>query len=83
MSAMLAGPLPSVATGPHCSSPYECPFTARCWPVLPPHHVSTLYAMRRRALELDELGYRTIFDLPEDFSRPRPIGSGGPCRPGG
>lgn len=67
MTAMLAGPLPSVATGPHCSAPYECPFTERCWPVLPPHHVSTLYAMRRRSLELDELGYRTIFDLPEDF----------------
>jgi len=67
MTAMLAGPLPSVATGPHCSAPYECPFTERCWPVLPPHHVSTLHAMRRRALELDELGYRTIFDLPEDF----------------
>src|SRR5437867_825272 len=29
-------------------------------------HVSTLYAMRRRALELDEQGYRTIYDLPED-----------------
>ena len=68
MTAMLAGPLPRVATGPHCSSPYECPFTERCWPVLPPHHVSTLYAMRRRAFELDELGYRTIFDLPEDFA---------------
>lgn len=67
MTAMLAGPLPSVITGPHCSAPYECPFTERCWPVLPPHHVSTLYAMRRRALEMDELGYRTIFDLPEDF----------------
>jgi len=67
MTAMLAGPRPSVATGPHCSTPYECPFTARCWPEPPPHHVSTLYAMRRRALELDELGYRTIFDLPEDF----------------
>ena len=67
MTAMLAGALPSVATGPHCSTPYECPFTERCWPVLPAHHVSTLYAMRRRALELDELGYRTIFDLPEDF----------------
>ncbi|MGH7415279.1 MAG: DUF2779 domain-containing protein, partial [Candidatus Rokuibacteriota bacterium] len=65
--AMLAGPLPSVATGPHCAKPYECPFTARCWPVLPPHHVSTLYAMRRRALELDEQGYRTILDLPEDM----------------
>ena len=68
MTAMLAGPLPTVVTGPHCSSPYECPFTERCWPVLPPHHVSTLYAMRRRAFELDELGYRTIFDLPEDFA---------------
>ncbi len=68
MTAMLAGPLPTVATGPHCSTPYECPFTERCWPVLPPHHVSTLYAMRRRAFELDELGYRTIFDLPEDFA---------------
>jgi hypothetical protein len=68
MTAMLAGPLPRVATGPHCSTPYECPFTERCWPVLPPHHVSTLYAMRRRAFELDELGYRTIFDLPEDFA---------------
>lgn len=67
MTAMLAGPLPSVPTGAHCSVPYECPFTERCWPVPPPHHVSTLYAMRRRALELDELGYRTIFDLPEDF----------------
>jgi hypothetical protein len=60
MTAMLAGPLPRVATGPHCSAPYECPFTERCWPVLPPHHVSTLYAMRRRTFELDELGYRPV-----------------------
>ena len=67
MTAMLAGPLPSVATGSHCSAPYACPFTERCWPVLPPHHVSTLHAMRQRVLELDELGYRTIYDLPEDF----------------
>ena len=84
MTAMLAGALPMVATGPHCSAPYECPFTARCWPVLPPHHVSTLYAMQRRLLELDEQGYRTIFDLPEDLpSGPSPIGSDGRCRPGG
>src|SRR5439155_12029810 len=54
------------AVGDHCSVPYECPFVERCWPELPPHHVSTLYAMRRRALELDEQGYRTIHDLPED-----------------
>lgn len=64
--AMLQGPVPDVPIGPHCTTPYECPFMARCWPTLPPHHVSTLYAMRRRALELDEQGYRTIHDLPED-----------------
>ena len=56
MTAMLAGPLPRVATGPHCSTPYECPFTERCWPVLPPHHVSTLYAMRRRAVRAGRAG---------------------------
>lgn len=67
MRAMLAGALPRVVTGPHCAKPYECPFTARCWPVLPPYHVSTLRAMQRRLLELDEQGYRSILDLPEDL----------------
>lgn len=67
MAAALGGPLPRVATGPHCSMPRECPFTERCWPPLPAHHVSTLYRMQQRALAaLDEQGYRTIFDLPED-----------------
>jgi len=65
--AMLAGPLPDVAIGEHCTKPYECPFMARCWPALPPHHVSTLYSAGRRALLLQEQGYATIHDLPEDI----------------
>ena len=65
--AMLAGPLPNVAIGEHCKKPYECPFMARCWPTLPPHHVSTLYSAGRRALLLEEQGYATIHDLPEDI----------------
>lgn len=65
-ATMLGGGLPSVPVGEHCSVPYECPFVGRCWPEFPPHHVSTLYAMRRRALELDQEGYHTIHDLPED-----------------
>jgi hypothetical protein len=68
LHAALAGPLPRVATGDHCCVPYQCPFMQRCWPVLPPHHVSALYAMRQRALELDEQGYRTIHDLPEEVA---------------
>ena len=68
LAAALSGPLPDVAVGAHCLRPYPCPFAARCWPALPPHHVSTLYAMRDRSLELDEQGYHTIFDLPEDLA---------------
>lgn len=65
--AMLAGPIPEVAIGEHCSTPYECPFKGRCWPTLPPHHVSTLYAAGRRARLLEEQGYATIHELPDDI----------------
>jgi predicted RecB family nuclease len=64
--AMLAGPLPDVAIGEHCRTPYECPFMGRCWPALPAHHVRTLHSAGRRALVLEEQGYATIHDLPED-----------------
>ena len=39
---------------------------SRCWPARPPHHVSTLYSAGRRALLLEEQGYATIHDLPDD-----------------
>jgi hypothetical protein len=63
--SMLAGPLPDVPIGPHCSEPYDCPFAARCWPLLPPHHVSTLYGAKRRAQEFEAQGYVTIDQLPD------------------
>jgi predicted RecB family nuclease len=65
--AMLAGPLPEVAIGAHCRTPYECPFMGRCWPTLPPQHVRTLHSAGRRALLLEEQGYATIHDLPGDI----------------
>ncbi|HXF95692.1 MAG TPA: DUF2779 domain-containing protein [Gemmatimonadales bacterium] len=66
--AMLHGPLPHVPIGDHCTRPYQCPFVERCWPKLPPHHVSTLYTIaRNKALELEALGYATIYDLPSDL----------------
>ncbi len=63
----LAGPLPDVAIGEHCFEPYECPFFKRCWPAWPEHHISTLYLMRRRVLELEAKGYRSIHDLPGEL----------------
>jgi hypothetical protein len=65
--AMLAGPLPDIPIGDHCFEPHECPFMKRCWPDWPEDHVSTLYVMRRRALDLEAKGYRTLHDLPGDL----------------
>ena len=76
------GPVPDVPTGPHCTTPHACPFMARCWPTLPAAHVTTLYAMKRRAMALDDQGYQTIYDLPEEVSlRPHPEPPA-PRRPG-
>ncbi len=63
----LAGPLPDVPIGDHCFEPYECPFMKRCWPAWPEDHISRLYLMRRRALELEGAGYRTLSDLPGEL----------------
>lgn len=66
--AVLAGPLPEVATGPHCQQPYPCPFVSRCWPELPPHHVSTLFNSWRQVPELLAQGYADIAQLPDDIA---------------
>jgi predicted RecB family nuclease len=65
---MLAGPLPDIAIGEHCTKPYDCPFIPRCWPERPGHHVSSLYRIdRKRSVELEANGYATIYDLPTDL----------------
>ena len=66
--AMLAGPLPDVPIGEHCTRPHPCPFLARCWPKLPEHHISTLYTIQRRKVEeYQARGFETIHDLPTDL----------------
>jgi len=69
--AMLEGPLPAVATGPHCTDPYPCPFLARCHPELPEHHVSTIYNLKRHVADFVARGWSTIHDLP-DGATPHP-----------
>lgn len=67
MLAMLEGPLPGAAIGPHCSDPYECPFTGRCWAGLPEHHVTGVYYAGRKAWEWLAAGHVTLLDLPESL----------------
>ncbi len=63
--AVLRGALPVVPTGRHCHAPYPCPFQARCFPVLPPHHVSTLYGGGRRVADLLAEGIDRIDQIVE------------------
>lgn len=63
--SMLGEPLPEVETGSHCTSPYTCPFLARCWPPLPEHHISTLYRGGKRAAALEAEGYLCIDQIPD------------------
>jgi hypothetical protein len=73
LAAALSGPLPEVVTGPHCDSPYECPFLARCWPRLPVNHVSTLYRISAtKVVKLVADGINTLHDLPLDFKASPP-----------
>jgi hypothetical protein len=63
--AVLRGTLPVVPTGPHCQQPYPCPFQVRCFPVLSPHHVSTLYGRGRRVADLLAAGIDRIDQIAE------------------
>jgi len=68
LQAALAGKLPGVEPGPHCTDPYDCPFMDRCWSELPQHHVSTLYKIGKRLEEFLAEGIETIYDLPDDIA---------------
>ena len=62
---VVSGPLPEVAPGDHCQTPYECPFMDRCHRPLPEHHVTTLHHITsNHAAALVAQGYETIRDLP-------------------
>jgi len=65
---MLGGELPDVAPGSHCTSPYECPFLARCNEPAPDHAIDELNGIRAPALaQLRERGIETIEQIPSDF----------------
>ena len=61
---MLAGDLPDVPVGDHCTKPYECPFLDRCWREVPEHHVSTLYRVQNGGAALIAQGFETIDQVP-------------------
>lgn len=70
LAGMLAGPEPTVAIGPHCHDPRECPFTGRCWPA-DDGHISRLYNVGvKKTLQYMAAGVHRIDDLPRDAKLP-------------
>jgi len=65
---MLEGALPEVATGPHCTSPYDCPFLARCHAPAPEHAIDDLhYISPQKLAQLRDEGIETVDQIPADF----------------
>jgi hypothetical protein len=65
---MLQGALPEVEPGPQCTSPYICPFLARCNVPLPEHSIEDLHRISAKKLaELRDNGIETVDQIPSDF----------------
>ncbi len=65
---MLEGALPDVEPGAHCTSPYECPFLARCNAPLPDHTIEDLHRITAKKLgELRDEGIETVDQIPSGF----------------
>lgn len=67
---LLQGPAPDIQPGPHCFTPYECPFYAHCTrgmtlPEYPLSDLPSLQAKRREALEA--AGITDVREVPEEF----------------
>ena len=64
--AALAGPLPEVAIGGHCSTPHDCPFMNRCWSSVPAHSLWSLFKLKGAKRDaLHAQGIRMIAEIPE------------------
>jgi hypothetical protein len=71
LQASLAGPMPVVSIGKHCSSPFPCPFFGHCSSLVsrPAFPLDTLPKAAKLIGELAADGYRDIRDVPVERLR--------------
>jgi hypothetical protein len=55
---------PTMSIGPHCSTPYDCPLSEKCWSFLPEHNVTELYYFGQKKYEMLNKDILSIKDLP-------------------
>lgn len=62
----VTGPMPDIAVGTRCTSPYECQFINYCWPTDTEYPIAGLGGGKAKLGEYVALGYRDICDVPAD-----------------
>jgi hypothetical protein len=60
----LAGPMPEIAIGPHCTDPFTCEFMAHCAPAAAEYPVGLLPHSRKLAHQFREEGLADLRDVP-------------------
>jgi hypothetical protein len=60
----VAGPMPDVPVGQHCTQPYECPFIDYCWPGDTRYPIRGLAGSKKKLGVWVMDGYRDIRDVP-------------------
>ena len=64
----IAGDLPRIEVGEHCTKPYSCPFIKHCWKDIPviEYPITKFPGLKRsKVTELIKLGYEDIRDIPD------------------
>jgi len=65
---MIAGKLPEIEVGDHCTRPYSCPFIEHCWKDVPvtEYPVAKFPGLKKnKSTELMNAGYEDIRDIPD------------------
>lgn len=71
MRAMIAGEMPVVDIGPHCSDPYDCDFRGHCWQHVPEDSVFDLRERGADKFALYRQGIVRQADIPLDLLNAR------------
>ena len=56
-----------IGIGAHCSDPYPCPLTEKCWSFLPERNVFLLYRNKKLPLSLIQEGVLELTAIPEKY----------------
>lgn len=68
----LSGDLPDITVGPHCTSPYDCPFQSHCTPAGPKYPSRRLLTLRKRKnadviAEVEKNGWDDLRKVPKSL----------------